>query len=94
MNDYSLSAATPRAGIAETITTREGKAPPKKRVGMDDALMSDWIAISRSAPFHPHACKGHETERDKRPAREHPLREREKTERLKERIRVLKSDLA
>jgi hypothetical protein len=57
-------------------------------------LMSDWIAISRSAPFHPHACKGHETERDKRPAREHPLREREKTERLKERIRVLKSDLA
>lgn len=61
---------------------------------MDDALMSDWIAISRSAPFQPHACKGHETERDKRPAREHPLREREKTERLKERIRVLKSDLA
>ena len=64
MNDYSLSAATPRAGIAETITTREGKAPPKKRVGMDDALMSDWIAISRSAPFQPHACKGHETERE------------------------------
>lgn len=50
MNDYSLSAATPRAGRAETITTREGKAPPKKRFGMDDALMSDWIAISRSAP--------------------------------------------
>jgi hypothetical protein len=50
MNDYSLSAATPRAGRAETITSREGKVPPKKRFGMDDALMSDWIAISRSAP--------------------------------------------
>ena len=65
MNDYSLSAATPRAGRAETITTREGKAPPKKRFGMDDALMSDWIAISRSAPFQPHACKAHETERER-----------------------------
>ena len=94
MNDYSLSGATPRAGRAETITTREGKAPPKKRFGMNDALMSDWIVISRSAPFQPLACKAHETERDKRPVREHPLREREKTERLKERIRVLKSDLA
>ena len=61
---------------------------------MNDALASDWIAISRSAPFQPLACKAHKTERDKQPAREHPLREREKTERLKERIRVLKSDLA
>ena len=94
MNDYSLSRATPRAERAETITTREGKESLRKTFGMDDALMSDRIAISRSAPFQPHACKGHETERDKRPAREHPLREREKTERLKERIRVLKSDLA
>ena len=64
MNDYSLSGATPRAGRAETITTREGKAPPKKRFGMNDALMSDWIAISRSAPFQPLACKAHETERE------------------------------
>ena len=61
---------------------------------MDDALMSDRIAISRRAPFQPHACKGHETERDKRLTREHHLREQERTERLIESIRVLKSDLA
>ena len=50
MTTLSLSGATTRAGSAETITTREGKAPLRKRFGIDDTLMSDWVAISRSAP--------------------------------------------
>ena len=50
MNDYSLSGATPRAERAEKITTREATAPLRKTFGMDDALMSDRIAISRRAP--------------------------------------------
>ena len=31
---------------------------------MNDALASDWIAISRSVPFQPYACKADETERE------------------------------